>query len=113
MISLISPIETILDKRAQHAMLLVDAVEERANVTMLAKDTIRQPHGFLDGHRILTFTQRKARSDPAYRFDAEPVRSRTVRHHRGVDERDQPTLPLPRCRRVVVAASLPRICVWA
>jgi hypothetical protein len=58
-------------------MLLVNAVEERANVTMLTKDTIGQLHGFLGSHRILTFTQRKARSDPTYRFDAEPVRSRT------------------------------------
>jgi hypothetical protein len=58
-------------------MLLVDAVEERANVTMLAKDTVGQLHGFLGGHRILTFTQKKARSDPTYRFGAEPVRSRT------------------------------------
>jgi hypothetical protein len=28
-------VETVLDERAKHAVLLVDAVEERANVTAL------------------------------------------------------------------------------
>jgi hypothetical protein len=33
--SLVPLIEAILDERAKHTMLLVHAVEERANVTML------------------------------------------------------------------------------
>jgi hypothetical protein len=36
MVGLSPAIETVLDERAKHAVLLIDAVEESANVTMLA-----------------------------------------------------------------------------
>jgi hypothetical protein len=35
-IGLSPAVETVLDERAKHAVLLLDAVEERANVTALA-----------------------------------------------------------------------------
>jgi hypothetical protein len=33
----VSLVEAILDERAKHTMLLIDAVEERTNMTMLAE----------------------------------------------------------------------------
>jgi hypothetical protein len=39
-VSLVALFETILDERAKHAVLLVDAVEERANMTILAEGTM-------------------------------------------------------------------------
>jgi hypothetical protein len=36
MVDLFPAVKTVLDERAKHAVLLVDGVEERANVTMLA-----------------------------------------------------------------------------
>jgi hypothetical protein len=46
----VPPVEAILDERAKHAVLLVDAVEERANVTTPAETTPgklqRLPVGF-------------------------------------------------------------------
>jgi hypothetical protein len=35
--SFISPVDAFLDERAKDAVLLVDALKERANVTMLAE----------------------------------------------------------------------------
>jgi hypothetical protein len=53
-VSLVALIETILDERAKHAVLLVDAVEERANMAILAEGIA--PGGI----QILTFTQTAA-----------------------------------------------------
>jgi hypothetical protein len=65
--SFVSPVETILHERAEHAMLLVGAVEERANMTTLAESTPGKLLGFRGGLHLLTFTQRAAFS-PAHRF---------------------------------------------
>jgi hypothetical protein len=39
MVSFVPAVETVLYERAKHAMLLVDAVEERTNMTVLAEGT--------------------------------------------------------------------------
>ena len=50
--ALVPPIEAILDERAQDPVLLVDAVEEGADVTVPAEDTAGKFHWtFLGFHR--------------------------------------------------------------
>src|SRR6266568_5234702 len=66
MVGFVPLVEPILDKRPKHAMLLVDAIEERTNVTMLAENTL----GKRGGLHILTFTQGEALSRPTDRFGA-------------------------------------------
>jgi hypothetical protein len=47
--SFVSSVETILHERAEHAVLLVDAVEERADMTTLARCTPGKWRGLLNG----------------------------------------------------------------
>jgi len=70
MVSFVPLVKPILDERAKHAMLLVDAIEERTNVTMPTENTVGKLHGLGGGLHVLTFTQREARSSPADRFGA-------------------------------------------
>jgi hypothetical protein len=55
-VSLVALIETIGDERAKHTVLLVDAVEERANMAILPGEV----RGVSGGIQILTFTQTAA-----------------------------------------------------
>jgi hypothetical protein len=57
-ISLIPAGETIPDERAKHAMLLVDAIEERADMAILAGSDIGKRQGIGGGFHLITFTQR-------------------------------------------------------
>jgi hypothetical protein len=50
--SLFSPIKALCDKRAKHPVLLVDAVEERANVTFPAESATGKLHGTIVGSHI-------------------------------------------------------------
>jgi hypothetical protein len=50
--SFVPPLETLLDERAKHPVLLVHAVEESANVTMLAQIASGTPHGTAVGHHV-------------------------------------------------------------
>jgi hypothetical protein len=67
MVGSVPLLETIPDERAKHAMLLVDAVEKRTNMTILAESTPSKLRGLRGGLHILTFTQ-KERSSPAGRL---------------------------------------------
>jgi hypothetical protein len=58
MVNFVPLVETIRDERAKHALLLVDAVEERTNMTMLAESTRVKLLGLRGGVHILTFTQK-------------------------------------------------------
>jgi hypothetical protein len=60
---LLPPVETILDERPKHAVLLVDAVEERANMMMLAESTPGKRRGMPRARHILTFTWRVQRRE--------------------------------------------------
>jgi hypothetical protein len=42
-------VEAVFDKRAKHTVLLVDAVEERANVAILAESVRRNPQRIVVG----------------------------------------------------------------
>jgi hypothetical protein len=53
--SFLPQVETILDKRAKHAVLLVAAIEERTNMTTLVEGIPGKLHGLRGGHRVLTF----------------------------------------------------------
>jgi hypothetical protein len=56
----LTSVETILDERAEHAMLLVDTVEERTNMAILVESTPGILRRLRGGLHILTFTQRAA-----------------------------------------------------
>lgn len=71
----VSPLETILDERAKHAMLLVDAVEERTNMT--AESAPGKLRGLLGDPQFSHLTQREPRSNPADRYSTARLRSRT------------------------------------
>lgn len=88
MVSLVALIETILDERAKHAVLFVDAIEERANMTMLAEGILGEVRGASGGIQILTFTQIAAfwPGGPVRRVpDSIP---QLVQAQPGFDERD-------------------------
>jgi hypothetical protein len=70
MVGSVPSLETILDERAKHAMLLVDAVEERTNMTILAESAPGKLRGLCGGVHILAFTQKEPCSGPADRFGA-------------------------------------------
>jgi hypothetical protein len=57
MVNFVPLVETIRDERAKHALLLVDAVEERTNMTMLAESTRVKLLELRGGVHIITFTQ--------------------------------------------------------
>src|SRR5258708_3021780 len=78
MIGLIPLVETIPKIRAEHAMLLVDAVEERANMTLLTENTPRKLHGMPGVLHVLTSTRRVQRREsrvPARGTDSAPPSS--------------------------------------
>jgi hypothetical protein len=66
----VPPVETILDKRAKHAMVLVDAVKECTNMAILIEKTLDKLRGLRGGLHILTFTQKEVCSGLADRFAA-------------------------------------------
>jgi hypothetical protein len=76
MVDLVPPVETILDERAKHAVLLVDAVKERAYVTMLADSSSGGLRGVLGAPHILTSTQR-VQLQPGESVSRRPIRIRT------------------------------------
>jgi hypothetical protein len=51
--SLIALVEAVLDERVQHAVLLVDAVEERANMTKRGESVRRNPQRIVLGFHTL------------------------------------------------------------
>jgi len=77
MICPVTPVETFPYERAKHAVLLVDAVEERANVTLLAEGSPGKLRGVLGALHILTSTQKAQRRTPFQ--PGEPVSRRSVR----------------------------------
>ena len=88
MVSLVALIETVLDERAKHTVLLVDAVEERANVAVLTQGLPGEVRGVSGGIQILTFTQTAAfwPGGPVRRVpDPNP---QAVEAQPGFDERD-------------------------
>ena len=77
MVNFVSPVETIRDERAKHAMLLVETIKECANMTILTESGRGKLRGLRGGLHTLTFTQTQPRSGPADRFSAarvDPVR---------------------------------------
>jgi hypothetical protein len=58
MVSPVPAVETILDERANHATLLVDAVEEPTDMTTLAESNPAKLRRVPGGFHILTLTQR-------------------------------------------------------
>jgi hypothetical protein len=48
--SLIPPLEAIFDERAKHPVLLVDAVEESADVVVPTEHTTGKLHGVMGSH---------------------------------------------------------------
>src|ERR1700738_3958566 len=58
MVRLVSPVEALLDERAKHVVLLVDAVEERTNVTSRVENTPGKRGKLFGGHHIFTSTSR-------------------------------------------------------
>jgi hypothetical protein len=56
-VSLVALIETILNEGAKHAVLLVNAVEKRANMTILAKGIPGEVRGAPGGSQGLTFKE--------------------------------------------------------
>src|SRR5207302_7112742 len=50
---LVATFEAVFDERAQHPVLLVHAVEERANVTMLAEIAAGTSHGTVVRYHLL------------------------------------------------------------
>jgi hypothetical protein len=48
--SLVAPLEAIFEERAKHPVLLVDAVEESANVTLPAEMASGELYGMIDSH---------------------------------------------------------------
>jgi hypothetical protein len=102
----VPPVETILDKRAKHAMVLVDAVEERTNMTILIEKTLNKLRGLRGGLHILAFTQKESRSGLADRLGAaqfDPVRGLDATGHR--DERVQFTSFAPSLSTVVALSA--------
>src|SRR5271163_1982935 len=87
-VSLVALIETILDERAKHTVLLVDAVEERANMAILTEGIPGGVRGVSGGIQILTFTQTAAfwPGGPVRRAP-EPY-PQAVEAQPGFDERD-------------------------
>jgi hypothetical protein len=55
----VASVETILDERAKHSMMLVDAVEERANMTVPAESARGELRGLRGDIHILTFAQER------------------------------------------------------
>ena len=77
MVSLVPVGETILDKRAKHAVLLIDVVEERTDMAILADCGIGKQQGIGGGFHIFTFTHRApAHPTPA----ARPLSTMTARY---------------------------------
>jgi hypothetical protein len=64
MVGLIPLVETIPKIWAKHAMLLVDAVEERANMTLLTESTPSELQGMPGVAHVLTSTRRVQRREP-------------------------------------------------
>jgi hypothetical protein len=56
MVSLIPAGETVLDEGAKHAMLLVEAVKERTDMTMLAENTLGRSHRIRGSFHLVTLT---------------------------------------------------------
>jgi hypothetical protein len=49
--SLVAPLEPLFDERAKHPVLLVEAIEKSANVTLFAKQAISYVYGtFIASH---------------------------------------------------------------
>jgi hypothetical protein len=70
-------VEAFLDERAKHAVLLVGAVEERANVTMLAESAPRDLQGMPVGVHFAS-TQESNAERVAF-YPGKPDDSATVR----------------------------------
>src|SRR4051794_24550640 len=108
----VAPFETIFDERAKHAVLFVDAVEERANVTTLAETTPGKLQGMPVGFHVRlhaeSHAERVAFSPGTRRSGDRPARSRTqLRHARaqfhGWTTQDTPSFALV----AVVSAAAP------
>src|SRR5438445_5257680 len=50
--SLIPLVEAVFDERARHPVLLVDAVEESADVAVWAEHASGKPHGAVSGYHV-------------------------------------------------------------
>src|SRR6185437_5209118 len=105
MVGLSSAVETVLDERAENAVLLVDAVEERANVTVVAGSTPGERRGVPGGlHNSRFHAQSPAQSRVPTRANRSPAaRFKLVRSagatRLSLDGQRQNTPSPPRCRR--------------
>jgi hypothetical protein len=73
----VPPVETILDKRAKHAMVLVGAVKECIYMAILIEKTLDKLRGLRGGLHILTFTQKRGvfwPGGPVCRHPFHPLR---------------------------------------
>jgi hypothetical protein len=86
--SFVPLVETIGDEPAKHAMLLVDAVEERASMTRLRGSSPGKLWGVRGGLHILTFTQRAAFSRCASVWRRSVPSRVQLRRDPALDERD-------------------------
>jgi hypothetical protein len=78
--SLIPLVEPVLDERVKHAVLLTDAVEERANVAILAKSARRNLQRIAVGfHTSITSTRAEPGSVPACQAPMDDLRQSRLR----------------------------------
>jgi hypothetical protein len=95
--SLIPLVEPVLDERVKHAVLLIDAVEERANVAILAKSVRRYLWRVVAGfHTSITSTRREPGAPPACQAAMDDLRQSRLRSQRDheVKSRSCPRWPL-------------------
>src|SRR5579859_693063 len=105
MVDLSPTVETVLDERAEDAVLLVDAVEERANVTVVAGSSPGELRGVPGGlHNSHFHAQSPAQSRVPARANRSPAARFNLVRSAGatglsLDGQTQNTLSLSRCRR--------------
>src|SRR4051812_9610392 len=67
-VTFFSPVESILDERAKHPIVLVEAVEERTNMTLLPKSTLGKLRGLRGDLHILNLHAERAAFSPGGAF---------------------------------------------